>query len=233
MNFKKDKKLGKRIVWNKGLKGLPGMKGKDNPMYGKPSFMLGKSHSEETRKKISDSKKGKRQSTETKEKLSKSRKGLLSGKNNPMYGRPAPRGAGRTKWYLVNKIWVQGTYEKRLLEACIKWNVPIVKSKKLIPYFDGTSDRTYRPDFEIEGIDGFIEVKGWLSYKTITKMNACYRRSKIYMVWEDQLRNFEDFGKIEILKNRLIKTDYPLKKFIDLKMIKEIEQPLQINPVSY
>lgn len=44
------------------------------------------SHSEETKRKISESNKGKIYSKEVREKISKALKGKMSGKNNPMYG---------------------------------------------------------------------------------------------------------------------------------------------------
>lgn len=48
---------------------------------------INKTHSKETKQKISDSLKGHKQSQEVKEKISKANKGKLSGKNNPNYGK--------------------------------------------------------------------------------------------------------------------------------------------------
>lgn len=48
---------------------------------------VNKTHSKETRQKISNSLKGHKQSQEAKEKISKANKGRLSGKNNPNYGK--------------------------------------------------------------------------------------------------------------------------------------------------
>ena len=62
------------------------MMGENNPMYGKTgekSTFYGKSHSEETRKRLSELNKGKTHSEETRKKMSDSTKG----KNNPMYGK--------------------------------------------------------------------------------------------------------------------------------------------------
>lgn len=72
--------------------------------------MLNKTHSDQTKQKMSDSNKGrpawnkglpgtwigKTHTDESKQKISESRKGLTAGKNNPMYGKSAV--AGR-KWY--------------------------------------------------------------------------------------------------------------------------------------
>jgi len=75
--------------WNKGKK-FPQIKGEKNGMYGKTKDknpFYGKKHSEETRKKISESLKGIPLSEEHKKKKSLSMKGKLSGTKNPMYGK--------------------------------------------------------------------------------------------------------------------------------------------------
>lgn len=85
-------------LWYNILQGGYGVQlfGNDNPFYGKH-------HTEETKKKISDSLKGKFAgqnnpmygvhlivSDETKQKQSIAHKGKLMGKDNPMYGKPSP-----------------------------------------------------------------------------------------------------------------------------------------------
>ena len=52
---------------------------------GKPSWMKGKHHSEESCKKISEAKKGKHLSAESRKKISEAKKG----ENNPRFGKPA------------------------------------------------------------------------------------------------------------------------------------------------
>jgi hypothetical protein len=83
-------------------KGRKGLRGKDNPMYGKTPWNKGKIgvFTEETRRKMSENMKkyykenphpmtGRKHSEETKMKLSESRKGRggRKGKDNPMYGK--------------------------------------------------------------------------------------------------------------------------------------------------
>lgn len=82
-----------RIAYSKNISG------ENNPLYGVCRFgednpFYGKCHSEETKKKISDSLKGEKNplygkhlSEETKEKISKARKGKCSGENSPWYGK--------------------------------------------------------------------------------------------------------------------------------------------------
>ena len=86
-----------------GGKGL--QSGEKNLMYGKPSAMRGrhhtqesrekmskatkgKLHSQETKDKISKANKGKRLSQETKDKISKANKGKFVGENSPLFGKP-------------------------------------------------------------------------------------------------------------------------------------------------
>lgn len=197
---------------------------------------LGKIHSHETKMRISNSNKGKnlgkKHSQEYKTKLSftmKERKlnvgvnnpmyGVqsptkgkpgLCGKMNGMYGKPCAKGSGKTKWYFVKNIWVQGTYEKRFVEACHKWNIPIEKCKKFIPYNNGKTNRTYRPDFTILNEIGVFEIKGFLNYESIIKLNACYKNERIYMVWKDQLKDFEKTGSVSFLKQRPMEEMFPV-----------------------
>lgn len=52
----------------------------------------------------------------------------------------------KTDWYFVRDIWVQGTFEKRFVEACKKFNILIKRNKNRIPYNCGDSEKTYAPD---------------------------------------------------------------------------------------
>lgn len=84
--------------------GGEGYAGKDHPMYGKKhteeskrkmsesrkgdlNHFYGKTHTEETKRKISESLKGTTHTEETKTKMSEARKGKFTGKDHPMYGK--------------------------------------------------------------------------------------------------------------------------------------------------
>ena len=75
-------------------------KGENNPMYGKTPWNKGKTHTLETRKKMSEARKGKTHSLETRKKIGESQKGKTiseetrkkmseaqKGENHPMYGK--------------------------------------------------------------------------------------------------------------------------------------------------
>lgn len=84
---------------------------------------------------------GEERAAEMKEKLSEK----FSGENNPMFGRPSPKGSGNG-W----SGWYKNFYFRSLLELSFIYKTDGVKSAESIkiPYidFDGTA-RTYHPDF--------------------------------------------------------------------------------------
>lgn len=69
-------------------------------------------------------------------------------------------------------------------------------------------------------------MKGLLFLKNIIKMNTCYKQAKIYMVWKDQLEEFERTGNIEVLKRRLMAKEFPLLKFIKFEKLLELEKEI-------
>ena len=84
-----------RIPWNKGLtKDIDERLNKfAEKLKGKDSWMKGKKHTEEAKRKDSEAHKGndyrigKLHSDKTKEKMSESKKGKYDGEDNPMYGK--------------------------------------------------------------------------------------------------------------------------------------------------
>lgn len=74
-------------VLQKFLAARPDMRGENSPMYGKPGTNLGKTFSEEHRKKISESKIGHEVSDETKEKISNT---LKNSDKHPWRGKQLP-----------------------------------------------------------------------------------------------------------------------------------------------
>ena len=117
--------------------------GPDNPMFGTSVYKI---WIQKHGKDIADAKMKK-----AKAKWSKA----SSGKNNPMYGKPAPQGSGNG-W----KGWYNGAFFRSLKE--LSYIVKVLEKEKLIwrsaetkdltiPYidYDGT-EKTYRADFLVE-----------------------------------------------------------------------------------
>lgn len=92
---------------------------------------------------------GKKHSNKTKEVMSKKRS--LNNKG------------GRSKWFKVNGIKVQGTWErdiaKILTEKKISWLKPTT-ARHSFRYISNDIERTYTPDFYLEEEDIYLEVKG-------------------------------------------------------------------------
>ena len=113
--------------------------------YHPPNYsFLGKTHSEETKKKIS-------------EKLSLNNKG------------------GKTKWYEVNGIKVQGTWERNvaqfMTENKIDWIKPTTNTHSFRYEMDGVK-KTYTPDFFLIDYNIYLEIKGYWWGKDKDKMKC-------------------------------------------------------------
>jgi len=70
---------------------------------------------------------------------------------------------GRSKWFEVDGIKVQGTYEKQFAESLvsqqIKWERP--HKHQLMKYKMANKARSYAPDFYLNDYDLFVEIKGY------------------------------------------------------------------------
>ena len=145
--------------------------GENNPMFGKksnasnqyikskkmglPSPLLG----QETRKKISDSKKGEKWTLERKKKHSEKMKKTVL-KNPSSYS--ANNISGRTKIFEYRGFKLKGKWEldvaKWLDSRKIEWTNKITKP---FEYFWIGETHYYFPDFYLPKINAYIEVKGY------------------------------------------------------------------------
>jgi len=160
-----------RKPWNYGKRGskMPcyGRKGNLHPMFGKNITL------------------------EHKERISKA----VSGKNNPMYGKPCYWNTKHCKWYRVGGIRCQGKYEKIFVESCLNWGLKVKRNEKFFEYEFFGRKRTYTPDFIIEGINGFIEVKGYFGPRSKVKFFACKNKGvEIRLVLKKELFEFQKTG---------------------------------------
>ena len=88
--------------------------GKNNPMYGKPSWIKGLKTPEETKIKMRLAHKGKTISEEAKANMSKARKGRFTGENSPRFGLPSPRRGDIWDSYdSLYELWVYNSKPKR------------------------------------------------------------------------------------------------------------------------
>jgi len=165
--------------------------------HGHTSGMTGRHHTEETIKRMIENRPdmhgengpmfGKHHTEETIEKMKKSRKKYLqehpeeiknmskrmSGKNNHMYGKPAPEGSG----YKGNRCYywnaVQGdvcfrsSYELAYAKYLDRKHISWVYERKAFSLSNGT---TYRPDFYLLKKQKYIEIKGYITQMAYTKI---------------------------------------------------------------
>jgi len=104
---------------------------------------------------------GKHHTQQSKQKISKANKGKLTGKSNPMFGKPTPH----KKRIYYKGICMRSSYEM----AFAKW---LDLSNYNWQYESKTfnlGNTTYTPDFYLPESDCYIEIKGWWWKKAIIK----------------------------------------------------------------
>lgn len=153
-------------------------KGSKNPSFGNPGPMLGKHQTEEAKKRISQFNKGK-----------------YAGSNHPLYGKPLKK--NRCQWFTVNGIKCQGTYEKRFVEACFKWNVPVIRNTERFYLKDEKGEFTYLPDFLVR--TSLFEIKGWVGPNSSRKIKAILEQKlKVTVIYKNDLFKFENDGHLHV-----------------------------------
>ncbi len=140
-NSHKDYVKGTREAWNKGLTNETDERLKAQSERTKEKYKTGE---------LIGTFVGRKHSVESIEKISVSKS--LNNKG------------GRSKWFDVNGVKVQGTYEKQLAEKLIELNIDFEKIKTnnhLFRYEKDGKHRSYAPDFYLKEYDIYIEVKGY------------------------------------------------------------------------
>ena len=152
-------------VWNRGKK-----LHYDVGTKGKPGTFLGKKHTEDTKKLMSDAKK-------------------------ELYANGWEPTCGRCKKYdhispIAGHIKVDGTWELATAKYLDSINVTWCRNKKRFPYvkLDGKIS-TYQPDFYVETWDTYIEVKG---YETdLDRIKWSQFPAKLEVWREDKIKTME------------------------------------------
>jgi hypothetical protein len=114
---------------------------------------------------------------------------------------------GKCKWYNVNGIKVQGTWEKTLAELLvkydIKWTKPTTKTH-IFKYIMEGKTKHYTPDFYLKDYNKYIELKGYWWGKDKEKMKIVidtYPNTDIKIIEKNDYNNILHIQNKEELLN--------------------------------
>lgn len=103
---------------------------------------------------------------------------------------------GKSKWFDVGGVKVQGTWEKKVAEKLTELNIKWVKpthNKDIIEYTIDNKVRRYTPDFYLPEYDQFLEIKGYYWNNDRLKMQAVIEQNpiiKIFIMRENEYKKF-------------------------------------------
>lgn len=181
-----DRHLKGRTAWNKGLTK------KDNPALHKMA--------ESISKKIKELK----TRGEWKQGVMSEEKRMELSRRQSLFNT-----GGKAKWYEIAGVKVQGTWERDLALLMNKLNIKWFKIKTnnhIFIYFRNGKMRSYAPDFFIEEIGKYLEVKGfwWMDdkekMKTICEQRSDLKDSLIIIEKNDYFNILKIKNKEEFLK---------------------------------
>jgi len=148
---------------------------------------------------------GKEKSDKIKKKISNK----TFGENNPMFGKPSPKGSGNgwSGWY--NDIFFRSILELSYLKYLIDNEINFEsaeKSKYAIEYNNGSIKRKYFPDFYLIDDDILIEVKPSKLINTEQnkqKFKEAKKRDNFLILTENEIEilSDEEIKKLTINKN--------------------------------
>lgn len=101
---------------------------------------------------------------------------------------------GKSKWYVVNGVKVQGTWERnvatKLCEMNIKWSKPSTNTD-IFSYVKNGKVKSYAPDFYLPEYDIYLEIKGYWWGDDREKMKLVIEQhpdKKIVIVEKDEYK---------------------------------------------
>ena len=147
--------------------------------------------SEETRKKLSVAQTGRVHSEETKRKISESVKRAVL-LNPESYS--SNNVSGRVKMYEYNGMKFKGKWELLVAEKLFNENIKYTNIVSPIDYEWNGSIHKYFPDFYLEEYDLYIEVKGYQRDRDVAKWNSLdnllvFKKQEIKRLTNESIKN--------------------------------------------
>lgn len=117
------------------------------------------------------------------------------------------------KWYIVNRIKVQGTWEKKFAEYLVEKNIQFERRRLKF-----LGSHVYTPDFYCKKENVYFEVKGFRRDRDIYKMYLVldeHPNIHIKMIEKEQLRNLDniDIFKLPDFQELYHREDIDMTKF--------------------
>ncbi len=185
--------------------------------------LWGKHQSEESKRKNSESNKislKKFYKSDKGDKLRKHFSKIFSGKNNPMFGKNAPVGSGKCKYYKFKNLsneefYLQGSWELKFAKFLNDKKIIWQKNFDRFNYTKNGVEHTYCPDFKLffENEEIYVEIKGLEDENVELKLQAVKNSGKnIYIIRQDVFRKY------------YLKYNTPILKYDKIKSIKYLKE---------
>ena len=115
---------------------------------------------------------------------------------------------GKCKWYTVDGVKVQGTWERDIAKTFTRKNIKWIKPSTSSHSFKYNMDdkiKTYTPDFYLEELELYIEVKGYWWGRDKEKMNAVKEQYPSINLLIIEKENYKKFlYNVDILDGELV-----------------------------
>lgn len=134
---------------------------------------------------IIPSAKGTHKSDFQREKISKAMIDICKTRNCSLCGK------GKRGYY--KGYWCQSSWELAYVIYNIEHGIKFSRNKKRFPYYYNGKQRSYFPDFYLDDLDTYVEIKGFYDEKTKAKQEQF--KGKLLMLKAEDIKEYLDYCK--------------------------------------
>lgn len=109
--------------------------------------------------------------------------GFQKGSKNPAYGKSSGGSEYRGKRVRYKQITFRSTYEAKYAQWLDSKDLDWIYEPKR---FDLSGERTYLPDFYVEGI-GYVEIKGWMTPEALERIEEFKKSNNLKVLYKKDL----------------------------------------------